>query len=193
MGLWSFWGFLGVAFFGPQKERKRNKEMSVSSRYNKADAWVSKKFQDTDTSPERTKKWIEPQMKMEGKVPVVYYLSRNGHLEHPHFMEVPLSSPGGLFLRGKRKLHGSFFPEIFLSVLFLFRFYSPCFDICWFWLRWFSSDWWFFAAIFSRCDRQIESSAGSGHGQHVLLVFKKACEYSQTSALWMSYSSVTFK
>ncbi|KAK9734857.1 hypothetical protein RND81_04G168000 [Saponaria officinalis] len=32
-------------------------------------------------------------------VPVVYYLSRNGQLEHPHFMEVPLSSPQGLFLR----------------------------------------------------------------------------------------------
>ncbi|KAL5222064.1 hypothetical protein ABZP36_026777 [Zizania latifolia] len=30
---------------------------------------------------------------------VVYYLSRNGHLEHPHFMEVALASPEGLFLR----------------------------------------------------------------------------------------------
>ncbi|KAF8021970.1 hypothetical protein BT93_G2184 [Corymbia citriodora subsp. variegata] len=74
--------------------------MSVSSRYNEADVlWVPQKFQDSDASPERTKKWIEPQVKMEGKVPVVYYLSRNGHLEHPHFMEVPLSSPGGLSLR----------------------------------------------------------------------------------------------
>ncbi|GKU91888.1 hypothetical protein SLEP1_g5698 [Rubroshorea leprosula] len=33
------------------------------------------------------------------KVPVVYYLSRNGQLEHPHFMDVPLSSPDGLYLR----------------------------------------------------------------------------------------------
>ncbi|XP_030512586.2 protein SOSEKI 5-like [Rhodamnia argentea] len=73
--------------------------MSVGSRYNKADVWVPRKFQDTGTSPESTKKWIEPRMKMESKVPVVYYLSRNGHLEHPHFMEVRLSSPGGLFLR----------------------------------------------------------------------------------------------
>ncbi|XP_051120968.1 protein SOSEKI 5-like [Andrographis paniculata] len=33
-------------------------------------------------------------------VAVVYYLSRNGHLEHPHFVEVPLSCPhSGLFLR----------------------------------------------------------------------------------------------
>ncbi|XP_047967912.1 protein SOSEKI 5-like [Salvia hispanica] len=33
-------------------------------------------------------------------VPVVYYLSRNGQLEHPHFIEVPLSSSAhGLFLR----------------------------------------------------------------------------------------------
>ena len=30
----------------------------------------------------------------------MYYLSRNGHLEHPHFMEVALSSPEGLYLRG---------------------------------------------------------------------------------------------
>jgi hypothetical protein len=35
------------------------------------------------------------------KVAVVYYLSRNGQLDHPHFMEVALSSPhDGLCLRG---------------------------------------------------------------------------------------------
>ena len=34
------------------------------------------------------------------RVAVVYYLSRNGHLEHPHFMQVALSSPEGLYLRG---------------------------------------------------------------------------------------------
>uniref|UniRef100_A0ACD5VR89 Uncharacterized protein n=1 Tax=Avena sativa TaxID=4498 RepID=A0ACD5VR89_AVESA len=33
------------------------------------------------------------------RVAVVYYLSRNGHLEHPHFMEVTLASPEGLYLR----------------------------------------------------------------------------------------------
>ncbi|KAL5210189.1 hypothetical protein ABZP36_005812 [Zizania latifolia] len=33
------------------------------------------------------------------KVPVVYYLTRSRHLEHPHFVEVPLSSPEGLYLR----------------------------------------------------------------------------------------------
>ncbi|KAK9755185.1 hypothetical protein RND81_01G007400 [Saponaria officinalis] len=32
-------------------------------------------------------------------VAVVYYLSRNGQLQHPHFLEVALSSPHGLFLR----------------------------------------------------------------------------------------------
>ncbi|XP_066315350.1 protein SOSEKI 5-like [Miscanthus floridulus] len=30
---------------------------------------------------------------------VVYYLARNRHLEHPHFMEVALSCPDGLYLR----------------------------------------------------------------------------------------------
>ncbi|XP_038707087.1 protein UPSTREAM OF FLC-like [Tripterygium wilfordii] len=32
------------------------------------------------------------------KVAVVYYLCRNRQLEHPHFIEVPLSSPDGLYL-----------------------------------------------------------------------------------------------
>lgn len=35
------------------------------------------------------------------KVPVVYYLTRSRHLEHPHFVEVPLASPEGLYLRGQ--------------------------------------------------------------------------------------------
>ncbi|KAL9271024.1 SOSEKI 5-like protein [Drosera capensis] len=62
-----------------------------------------------DISPERTKVWTEPnnkhqhQMKNNGRrrvVHVVYYLSRNGQLEHPHFIEVPLSAASdGLFLR----------------------------------------------------------------------------------------------
>ncbi|KAI3667639.1 hypothetical protein L6452_42708 [Arctium lappa] len=52
-------------------------------------------------SPERNKVWIEPPQNQNRhrKVPVVYYLSRNGHLEHPHFLEVPLSSADGLYLR----------------------------------------------------------------------------------------------
>ncbi|KAF5790255.1 hypothetical protein HanRHA438_Chr09g0392601 [Helianthus annuus] len=33
------------------------------------------------------------------KVPVLYYLTRNGHIEHPHLIDVPLSSLDGLFLR----------------------------------------------------------------------------------------------
>ncbi|MCD7465920.1 hypothetical protein HAX54_002135 [Datura stramonium] len=58
-------------------------------------------------SPERAKVWTEKSPKYQqqqpqqndGKVPVVYYLCRNQQLEHPHFMEVPLSSPDGLYLR----------------------------------------------------------------------------------------------
>ncbi|CAD5172448.1 unnamed protein product [Musa acuminata subsp. malaccensis] len=49
-----------------------------------------------ETSPERTKASKETRPR---RVPVVYYLSRNGQLEHPHFMEVTLSSCRGLFLR----------------------------------------------------------------------------------------------
>jgi hypothetical protein len=54
-------------------------------------------------SPERSKVWKEkpPKYYKNRKVPVVYYLCRNRQLEHPHFMEVPISSPDGLFLRGK--------------------------------------------------------------------------------------------
>ncbi|CAL9207456.1 unnamed protein product [Musa hybrid cultivar] len=55
-----------------------------------------RQWRDRETSPERTKVWKEPKPK---KVPVVYYLSRNGQLEHPHFMEVTLSSGDGLYLR----------------------------------------------------------------------------------------------
>ncbi|CAM0885602.1 unnamed protein product [Alopecurus aequalis] len=63
-------------------------------------------------SPERTVVWTEPPPKTASftrraggaapptKVAVVYYLSRNGQLDHPHFMEVALSSPqDGLCLR----------------------------------------------------------------------------------------------
>ncbi|XP_057457152.1 protein SOSEKI 3-like isoform X3 [Lotus japonicus] len=52
-------------------------------------------------SPERAKVWTEksPKYHQHRKVPVVYYLCRNRQLEHPHFMEVPLSSPHGLSLR----------------------------------------------------------------------------------------------
>ncbi|XAR60031.1 hypothetical protein NMG60_11033256 [Bertholletia excelsa] len=52
-------------------------------------------------SPERAKVWTEksPKYQQNRKVPVVYYLCRNRQLEHPHFIEVSLSSPDGLYLR----------------------------------------------------------------------------------------------
>nr|GMC92785.1 protein UPSTREAM OF FLC-like [Ipomoea batatas] len=57
---------------------------------------------DRETSPERTVVWTEPKSsssKTEKRVPVIYYLSRNGQFEHPHFIQVPLSSPEGLYLK----------------------------------------------------------------------------------------------
>lgn len=54
-------------------------------------------------SPERNMIWIEPKPNNKAikSVPVIYYISRNGQLEHPHFIEVPLSfSDEGLYLRG---------------------------------------------------------------------------------------------
>lgn len=52
-------------------------------------------------SPERAKVWKErsPKYHQALKVAVVYYLCRNRQLEQPHFIEVPLSSPNGLYLR----------------------------------------------------------------------------------------------
>ncbi|GMH07100.1 hypothetical protein Nepgr_008940 [Nepenthes gracilis] len=52
-------------------------------------------------SPERVQAWSESSRKnvQNRKVPVVYYLSRNRQLEHPHFIEVPVSSPEGICLR----------------------------------------------------------------------------------------------
>ncbi|KAK4482661.1 hypothetical protein RD792_009826 [Penstemon davidsonii] len=59
-------------------------------------------------SPERAKVWTEkspkyhykqPQQLNNGRAQVVYYLCRNRQLEHPHFMEITLSTPDGLYLR----------------------------------------------------------------------------------------------
>ncbi|XP_061373235.1 protein SOSEKI 5 isoform X1 [Gastrolobium bilobum] len=75
--------------------------MSVtsSSRRRVTELQIPNKWTDRETSPERTKVWTEPKPKTPRKVSVVYYLSRNGQLEHPHFIEVPLSSPHGLYLK----------------------------------------------------------------------------------------------
>nr|GME16571.1 protein upstream of flc [Ipomoea batatas] len=66
-----------------------------------AERWMelhmAKKWRDKEISPERTKVWRKPEA--ERRVAVVYYLSLNGKLQHPHFMELRLSSPRGLFLR----------------------------------------------------------------------------------------------
>ncbi|KHG11212.1 Nipped-B-like protein [Gossypium arboreum] len=81
--------------------------MAVSSRGKMTEfgGIVSRKWNDREISPERNKVWIEPKPHnnksslTERKVSVVYYLSRSGQLEQPHFMEVPLSSNDGLYLK----------------------------------------------------------------------------------------------
>ncbi|KAK4254978.1 hypothetical protein QN277_008045 [Acacia crassicarpa] len=75
------------------------RETEVTPKSRTSELQIPKKWKDRDTSPERTKVWTEPKPKSDRKVSVVYYLSRNGQLEHPHFMEVPLSSPPALYLR----------------------------------------------------------------------------------------------
>ncbi|KAI4382299.1 hypothetical protein MLD38_008279 [Melastoma candidum] len=61
-----------------------------------------RKYGREEVSPERSRVvWREksPRYYQNRKVAVVYYLCRNRQLEHPHFMEVSLTSPQGLFLR----------------------------------------------------------------------------------------------
>lgn len=75
-----------------------SKAMAVSSRGR---GELSKQWKKRETNPESTKIWAELKPRTFGrKVSVVYYLARGGHLEQPHFMEVPLSSIEGLYLRG---------------------------------------------------------------------------------------------
>lgn len=61
---------------------------------------ATKRVQDRETSPELgPKTWVQKQQGhriSDTKVAVIYYLSQNGQLEHPHFMEVSLSSSHGL-------------------------------------------------------------------------------------------------
>jgi hypothetical protein len=95
----------------------------------------------TGTSPGRNKVWVEPPGKSHHQTPawspppasspapaaaaaakrvaVVYYLCRNRHLEHPHFIEVPLAAPEeGLYLRGQSAIP----PSLNKGAAFRFRF-----------------------------------------------------------------------
>uniref|UniRef100_A0A5B6YXG3 SOSEKI DIX-like domain-containing protein n=1 Tax=Davidia involucrata TaxID=16924 RepID=A0A5B6YXG3_DAVIN len=72
--------------------------MAINSRPS-TELLIPKKWPDREDSPERTKIWIDQKAKTDHKVPVIYSLSRNGHLEHPHFIEVSPSSAEGLYLR----------------------------------------------------------------------------------------------
>lgn len=51
-------------------------------------------------SPDRAKVCMKPRVKPIKKVQIVYYLSRNGHLEHPHYMEVTHLANQPLRLKG---------------------------------------------------------------------------------------------
>nr|XP_028944431.1 protein UPSTREAM OF FLC isoform X3 [Malus domestica] len=87
---------LGFAGFGDDPEAK---SFNFFQKTKEAMEGRMKKY--SQVSPERAKVWTEksPRYHQNRKVPVVYYLSRNRQLEHPHFMEVPVTSPQGLYLR----------------------------------------------------------------------------------------------
>ncbi|KAL5554791.1 hypothetical protein UlMin_042192 [Ulmus minor] len=76
--------------------------MSVGSGRKIEVSSLPNKWQDREKgSSQKAKVWIEqkPTKTIEHKVAVIYYLSRDGQLEHPHFMVVPLSSSQGLYLK----------------------------------------------------------------------------------------------
>jgi hypothetical protein len=79
--------------------------MAATNSTDRRELSMANKYRDRETSPDRTKMTILPKSKSELKVAVVYYLTRNGQFEHPHFMEVPLSSPQGLQLKGGKSIH----------------------------------------------------------------------------------------
>ena len=135
--------------------------MAVASRDRLTDLQIPRLWKDRDaTSPDRTKVWTEPKLRSDRKVPVVYYLSRNGHLQHPHFMEVPLSSSEGLYLRGCSQSSSSFS----FSFFFCFFDFSCFFD--------FDShiSLSFRMFLFFRCYQSSESSSWKWNGHCVLVV-----------------------
>ncbi|KAK7404604.1 hypothetical protein VNO78_05559 [Psophocarpus tetragonolobus] len=89
----------GFSIFPPALALITHYSSKMSVSFSSRELQVPKKWTEKETSPERTKVWAEPKPKTARKVSVVYYLSRNGQLDHPHFMEVPLSSPHGLYLK----------------------------------------------------------------------------------------------
>jgi Protein SOSEKI 2, plant len=73
--------------------------MMVTTTMGRGEA--TREWKEKELCTERAKAWSESMPKSsEKKVAVVYYLSRNGHFEHPHFMKVALSSSDGLYLKG---------------------------------------------------------------------------------------------
>ncbi|KAL4556858.1 hypothetical protein LXL04_035023 [Taraxacum kok-saghyz] len=91
--------------------RKTTSEMLISRRpkknQNRLNAFAGTAYRDPIMAgaPDRSPILVKPKTEPSGvamavtKVPVLYYLTRNGHLEHPHLIDVPLSSSHGLYLR----------------------------------------------------------------------------------------------
>ncbi|TQD74166.1 hypothetical protein C1H46_040303 [Malus baccata] len=75
--------------------------MAVTAGDKPSHLQIPSKWRDSETSPDRiSPAQTGPSLHFTPrKAPDIYYLSMNGQLEHPHFMEVPLSSPRGPFLR----------------------------------------------------------------------------------------------
>ncbi|XP_050210014.1 protein SOSEKI 5-like [Mercurialis annua] len=79
--------------------REMQEQEDLPIRQEETGVVMQMNYQDNGTNNGGNKMQLQPQPETEKKVPVVYYLSRNGQLEHPHFAEVSLSSSQGLYLR----------------------------------------------------------------------------------------------
>lgn len=63
-------------------------------------AAVARARRSRETSPDRARAAPSAKLRPLRKVQIVYYLCRNGQLEHPHFMEVAHQSSQQLRLKG---------------------------------------------------------------------------------------------
>ncbi|KAK1429149.1 hypothetical protein QVD17_11352 [Tagetes erecta] len=86
-----------VRLYGHHHHHQQQQQLSP----DRAKVWKerSPKYQQRCQPEPETEPETELQLECSRKVPVVYYLCKNRQLEHPHFIEVTLTSSEGLFLR----------------------------------------------------------------------------------------------
>lgn len=143
-------------------------------RMRTVDLRTPKKWTDREPSPDPIKMWRRGSAKDEPdsttpdaeegggggrgspRAPVLYYLSVNGQLQHPHFIEVSLSSSQGLYLRGTCPLACPFlFLQPYFPAFGCFNFHQSL------------------LTLLLRFHQSARPAPWQGHRFHLLLVFQK--------------------